>query len=120
MSGLTLAGLIDRLQREADERGTDVSVPLGFGNAHSYRGYYADLAFEPKRYVTVGSMLREARAALGQTFQGYKGGDFKMGACTDCWLAKYGETGETIGPVLLELLLGHQPTLDGEREAAAL
>ncbi len=51
-------------------------------------------------------MLDCAKSSLGQTFRGYKGGDYTMSAHTDVWLAFYGSTGETIGPVLLGYMLG--------------
>ena len=50
-------------------------------------------------------MLDEARRALGQTFDGWKGGDFTMAGYTECWLAVHGCCGEGIGPVALTLLL---------------
>jgi hypothetical protein len=81
------------------------AVAHGFGNPHSYRGYYDEVAFEPARNITVGDMLAAARSALGATFQGWKGGDYVMKEYTDCWLATEGDCGETIGPVLLRLML---------------
>lgn len=86
----------------------------GFHHPHSYRGCYGDLAFAPCAVATVGDMLQAAEQALGDTFQGYKGGDFTMGECTDCWLAHYGRTGETIGPLLLWFMLGGEgdPPID--------
>ena len=80
-------------------------VSRGFAKPHSYRGDYCDLAFEPAANVTVGSMLADARSALGATFQGYKGGDYTMDEYTDCWLAEYGCCGETIGLLLLKFML---------------
>lgn len=68
-------------------------VEHGFGDAHSYRGYYEDLAFSPKSDTTVGAMLAVAQGALDRTFTGYKGGEFKMTERTDCWLAEYGDLG---------------------------
>ena len=84
-------------------------VPLGWGegSAHSYRGYYDDLAFEPKRNATVGEMLDEARSAIGKTFSGWKGGEYEMDTFTTCWLAPRGDsTGDGIGPAMLALMLG--------------
>jgi hypothetical protein len=81
-------------------------VKLGFGRPHSYRGHYEELAFEPARNTTVGAMLKAAQSANGRTFEGYKGGDFTMGDYTECWLSHYGETGEGIGLVLLQFMLG--------------
>jgi hypothetical protein len=84
----------------------DLVVPHGFGNPHSYRGFYDDLAFEPRENVTVAAMLADARSALGATFHGWKGGEYTMAEYTDCWLAVAGCTGEGIGPVLLRYMLG--------------
>ena len=71
-------------------------VYQGFGHPHSYRGDYADLAFEPQENVTIEMMLQAARFALGKTFMGYKGGAFIMNAGTYCWLARLGELGVPI------------------------
>lgn len=87
-------------------------VPYGFGKPHSYRGYYDELAFKPIRNTTVGAMLREAQLAIDATYTGYKGGEYKMGEYTECWLAQWGRTGETIGPVLLAFMLGDAPPYD--------
>lgn len=94
--------LIERLERADQTR----VVPIGFANPHSYRGVYAHLAFEPARDVTVASMLACARGALGQTFTGYKGGEYEMGPYTPVILAEHGSCGEEIGPMFLSLMLG--------------
>lgn len=63
----------------------------GLGEAGSYRGYYCDLAFEPTPTPgTVADLLAEATAALGNTFEGYKGGDFVMDANTPLWVSEWG------------------------------
>lgn len=99
---MTLRELIAALESADPER----VVPYGFRDPHSYRGIYADVAFEPAENITVGEMLAAARSALGATFQGYKGGDYTMREYTDCWLSEYGHaSGETIGPTLLRLML---------------
>lgn len=103
---LGLGGIIVRLERENPDR----IIPFGWGEAESYRGYYADLAFTPKRNARIGDMLDIARAALGATFHGYKGGDYRMGEWTQCWIAQYGATSsDAIGPLLLECLLALTP-----------
>lgn len=99
---MTLGELISRLESEDPT----LVVPLGFTEPHSYRGYYDELAFVPTEKVTVREMLAAARSALGTTYQGWKGGDFKMGQYTDCWLAEQGDCGEGIGPILLDYMLG--------------
>lgn len=68
----------------------------GFGEAMSYRGYYEQLAFTPEESVVVKDALKEAKAALGQTFTGYKGGDYTMHEFTECWIAGYGDCGDPL------------------------
>lgn len=84
--GLTLGRFI-RLLEELPQDGHII----GLGDLHSYRGYYADLAFEPSTHaVSVAEMLNRCRAALDQTFTGYKGGDFLMGDDAPLWISSYG------------------------------
>lgn len=95
-----LKDLIEWLEKQD----ATATVPYGFGAPDSYRGYYEDLAFAPAQNVTFGSMLENARYAMGRTFQGYKGGDFTMGEFTDCWIAEYGTSeGDKIGPTMCNL-----------------
>ncbi|MGS2592048.1 hypothetical protein [Streptomyces hebeiensis] len=87
----------------------DQPVAHGFGNPHSYRGDYMDLAFEPVDDTTVGAMLAAARSAVDATFQGWKGGDFTMSTDTWCWLSVQGDvSGESISPQTLAWML-HTP-----------
>ena len=111
---MMLGELIKALEAEPDQGKV---LPLGFGDPDSYRGYH-DLMFVPKADVTVGHMLADVRSALGTTYQGWKGGDYKMSEHTDCWLAYCGHgDGETIGPVLLTLLLSAAEMGDGAQVA---
>jgi hypothetical protein len=98
---MTLGELIARLEKEDPA----LVLPEGFHEPHSYRGIYADLAFEPAQNISVASMLACAREALGNTYQGYKGGDFVMNEYVDVYLARYSECGEQIGPRLLEYMI---------------
>lgn len=99
---MTLDELIAALEAEDPDK----VLPLGFTNPHSWRGVYSELAFEPTADVTVGRMLADAQSALGATYEGWKGGDYTMDGLTDCWLAEEGHgDGETLGPILLTLLL---------------
>jgi hypothetical protein len=99
---MNLSELVSFLEKYPREQ----VVPIGFGQADSYRGYYDEVAFEPAENTTVGAMLDEAKKAIGSTYEGYKGGEYTMLAGTYCWLARYGEIGEAIGPILLTLMLG--------------
>lgn len=71
----------------------DTVVKYGFNGktAHSYRGDYSDLAFERDDYATVKSMLEGAKAALGKTFSGYKGGVYEMHEYVDVHFAERGD-----------------------------
>lgn len=65
----------------------------GFGNPHSYRGYYRDLAWDPDdgaEEETAAGLLRRARDCMGRAFKGYKGGDFVMGELTPLWVSPRG------------------------------
>lgn len=93
---MTLGGIIDALQ----EMPLDKEI-VGLGELDSYRGYYRDLAFEPTSETqTVEDLLDRCKGAMGQVFEGYKGGDYVMGAKTPLWLAHYGSCGDKIMSIL--------------------
>lgn len=99
---MNLQDLIEWLEQQ----NPSAVVKHGFGEPMSYRGYYDELAFDPVEETTFGDMLRYAKSALGQTFTGYKGGDFKMEEYTPCWIAPYGRGGgDKIGPTMCKLWL---------------
>lgn len=91
-SQMTLGRLIEILESfEPDKQVANI------GEAHSYRGYYSDLAFEKGDGTRPAKdLLQECKNAMGQVFQGYKGGDYVMGALTPLWIANYGECGEKL------------------------
>jgi hypothetical protein len=103
---MKLKELIERLGRED----ADTVCRPGFGEADSYRGYYEQIAFEPKDSATVGEMLAHAKAANGKTFSGYKGGKYKMGDETIVNIAEYGHCGmesDELTHRLLDAMLVH-------------
>lgn len=107
---LTLGDLIARLERENREH-PGKRIRIGFIHPHSYRGDYADLAVEIGHDVTIEDMLKDVQFALGQTYEGWKGGDYTMHEHTQVWLVdERGDCGESLGAVLLELLLAQQVT----------
>ena len=68
---------------------------FGLGDLRSYRGYYQYLAFGPSKVIgTVGEALEKAKSAIGEVFEGYKGGDYEMTAETLLWCSYYGESSE--------------------------
>ena len=60
---------------------------------NSWRGAYEELALgyanEP---INVELFLYRARKANGQTYMGYKGGEYTMGRNTPIWVANYGDS----------------------------
>jgi len=71
-------------------------VDNGFSTPHSDRGDYSELAFHPEETAKVSDMLKYAKSALGATFTGWKGGEFKMGEYTPVHIGEYGTCGEEI------------------------
>ena len=89
---MTLGKLIKAL--EAMPAGAQVS---NINGAHSYRGYYDDLAFERGEGTQPASeLLAKCRDAMGRVFDGYKGGDFVMHENTPVWIAEYGNCGQML------------------------
>ena len=89
---LTLGKLIEALEAMPDG-----AFVVNLEKAHSYRGYYCDLAFKIGEGTrTAAGLLTEARAAMGEVFEGYKGGDFVMGKLTPLWVADYGCCGRKL------------------------
>lgn len=68
----------------------------GPGYAMSYRGYYSDLAFDRADEQPAAEFLQLVEGAVGEAFDGYKGGEFVMGLDTPLWRAQYGCTGDAI------------------------
>lgn len=62
------------------------------GDVDSYRGYYSDLYidYEGAEERTTGDFLQNLREAVGETFTGYKGGDYTMSRSTPVWVDYYG------------------------------
>ncbi len=75
---------------------------LGFrptGKVDSYRGYYSDLAIEfsngSDSDCTVGELAKVLDNAIGETYEGYKGGEYIMNEDTKVWVSNYGESSGT-------------------------
>lgn len=88
---LTLGALIAALEKmPADAQVANLRDP------DSYRGYYSDLYFERHDGTRpAAELLAECKAAMGQVFTGYKGGDYVMGALTPLWISTYGHSSGT-------------------------
>lgn len=114
---MTLGELIAALEKEDPT----LVVPHGFLRPHSYRGFYHHLAFEPEENVSIGDMLAAARGALGETFQGWKGGDYQMDEGAPVWIAVEGDAnGDTIGKILLSYMINLAKRLRDEQRAKGM
>jgi len=93
LSQMTLGKFISELEKISQDKEIE-----NVWSPHSYRGYYSDLAFEKGEGTrSVGSLLEQLKnECLGQTFTGYKGGDFYMDEHTPLWIAHYGSSGVKI------------------------
>lgn len=95
---MTVGELIATLQRKDPEAWITFDFvhfrPKGI---HSYRGYYEDLAigYESGGDCTVADVLKWLEDANGQTFYGYKGGEYMMDSDTVVWVANHNESGGT-------------------------
>lgn len=88
---LRLKDLIAILTAAHRENPNHVMV-YGFSNPHSYRGYYEELAFEPESRVPIGTLLDTAQSAQGQTYAGWKGGEYTMTLNTPVNISREGRT----------------------------
>lgn len=86
---MTLGQLIEALEKMPGD--TEVA---NLRYAHSYRGYYDDLAFKRSEGTRHASdLLADCKSAMGKAFEGYKGGRYVMGEMTPVWIADYGCSG---------------------------
>lgn len=98
---MTLGKLIKFLERQDQEK----VLRKSFLTPCSYRGYYEQLAFVEAENVKCADMLAAAKSALGETFGGYKGGEFKMDEYTDVWIVESPRyTGDGISLLLLRYM----------------
>jgi hypothetical protein len=89
---MALGDLIDWLEKQ-DRK---LIVKDGFGSPHSDRGSYDELAFTPEPEAKIADMLKYAKSADGETFTGWKGGEYKMSRSTPVYIGNNGECGEEI------------------------
>lgn len=92
---MTLGELIDLLGQLPQH----LHLKRGFAHPHSYRGFYADLAFEPIGEQLVSDAFSMVLGALGQTYQGWKGGDFTMHEGVDVYFANEGTCSMDDAPI---------------------
>ena len=101
---LTLGGLIAKLEAIKDK---EKHVWFDFEDAfptrlESWRGIYEYLALgfsfpyqDKQEEPTVTVLLQRLKGAVGSTFEGYKGGTYRMSEKTPVWVANHGNVGNT-------------------------
>ncbi len=88
----TLGEAIEALKPANPRTPVVLDVGGSVGKIGSYRGYYADLALAPSDVpMDAASLIDRLVIAVGETFIGYKGGEFTMGLDTPLWVAPYGD-----------------------------
>lgn len=92
---MTLGELIDQLKKVKDKT-KPVKIQPGDRNPDgfdSWRGSYDELAlgYGGNQPVTVKELIKQAKAANGKTFCGWKGGEFEMSLHTEVWIDNPGE-----------------------------
>jgi hypothetical protein len=93
---ITLGHLITLLKHVEDR---EVPIEFDFPSSNipttlaSYRGYYSQLAlghrdfnYDKPAIPNVNTVIEELESAIGQTFQGWKGGDYVMSPDTPIWV----------------------------------
>ena len=96
---MTLGELVDALEKRPKKQGVYFDllwlVPTCLD---SYRGYYEQLALgfrvDENPRLTVAELLKDCEAAIGERFQGWKGGEYMMDRDTPIWVANPGNTSE--------------------------
>lgn len=107
MHTITLGDLIDKLERIALSCDADCWVCYDFCNAipttgGSWRGDYSNLAigwttdWEWDKRPLLKDFVKHLREnCYNKTFEGYRGGNYKMTGNTPVWVDKYGEATST-------------------------
>lgn len=100
----TLGKLIDELQsielKTSSGEYKDVYFDFGYFSPtflESWRGSYDEisLGYSEGNSIKVDRLIQLLNGAIGETFEGYKGGDFVMYEHTPLWIANYGNSGNT-------------------------
>jgi len=97
---MTLQSLVNYLEQQDQ----DLVIRHGFSSPHSYRWNYCNVAFEPTENIKIKDMLAIVKDTIGNTYVGWKGGDFEMCQYADCYLAFQGQTGIELKGFILDLL----------------
>jgi len=87
---MNISEVIDWLE-DYKQKYPDATTKFGWTKGGSYRGYYDEFSVEPSESeVDIDTMVNVLQNAIGQTFCGYKGGEFTMCEETNVYYAPYG------------------------------
>ena len=85
-----LRELLEAAPKEAQVKVQWCEELRGYGGLESYRGYYSDLSINIEGGTAdVQQVLNDLNEADGDTFTGYKGGEYTMDANTLMWADFY-------------------------------
>ena len=101
---MTLGEIIKRLAPVAESH-PDAVIRHAFDpdTAHSWRGDYFKLSFDPAENVRLADMVAALFDAIGETYDGYKGGEYTMHETTAVYMDEWGTcSGNAIGSHLVE------------------
>lgn len=96
---MSLGELIDALKKFDSKKPVFMSDDNHPAKIDSYRGSYDQLAISTdgqESFGTVGEFVDALESCVGDTFMGYKGGDFVMDRSTPVNFAKWGECGPQV------------------------
>lgn len=89
---VTLQNILEAIENEKPKKKvvfSDGTIP---GSYDSYRGYYEYISLSPDgKKCTVKDLLEMTRGAVDATFEGYKGGEYRMKADGRVWCSEWGE-----------------------------
>jgi hypothetical protein len=92
-----LVELLQQIERDDQTRVEFDFCELTPGLLHSYRGYYEHLAIEPgTNPVLLDQFITDLDLAVGQEYEGWKGGRYTMNRDTPIWVAYRGHNHHTV------------------------
>jgi hypothetical protein len=97
---MTIIQLKNFLNRFSDDK----ICLYGFSSPHSYRGYYDQAAVVPTQNVTIAEMKSTLDKLLTDTFEGWKGGEYKYDEDTEIHFSHIGSS-EDLGEEMIAIIL---------------
>lgn len=92
----TIGDLLNALENVDGDASVALSSGQGLQSPCSYRGHYERLALQPGGATTATDVRVALRGSIGETFTGYKGGEFEMDRNSLLHVAHYGSCGVTV------------------------